>query len=525
MLRLSPPVRVTLSSIALLTLVGLGALTLLLADRGRMAERAAQAELATAAAAFAAALDAPSSATALARQVRGAAEETGILLAVFDQDGRRLATSGPTPERLPAISDAEEGEAARLALLAGEAHHLATAASPSGRYRVLALRPADGAEEAHGGGMERTLAAGLLLWLIAVVGLGWLPWAAGRRASAPVERIAQRLATLDGSGDARAELDRVAQTLGPAAEALRPLAGALDAARAEAAEARSHVGALLQINPHYVLLCTLDGHIVDANPAFYAMSGLPFEAVRGNRIEVLDEVMPVEPLFELARRSLRENASIGGVEYAVVNRDDARRPVQVSLRAVRAGGQEAVVIQATDVANQRALEHQVSSFSDALDLMVDQRVAQLTAGDASVNEHLDEAGVLVIAFDEGGSTRRWSQAAERLTGRRLPQVPHFTAFTSVLGLVPKEREAFTAWFWDGTGGSRVQAVPDDRGSERRMLWRKATTKAGPSTQRLLVGVELPGDAAPRGDGAAGLRPRPGGVELGPFLARPRRSDR
>ena len=35
-----------------------------------------------------------------------------------------------------------------------------------------------------------------------------------------------------------------------------------------------------------MLVCTLDGHILDANPAFYAVTGLPFEGVRGNRIEV-----------------------------------------------------------------------------------------------------------------------------------------------------------------------------------------------------------------------------------------------
>ena len=349
---------------------------------------------------------------------------------------------------------------------------------------------------------RRTILLALLVWLIALGGLAGLAWFGGRRAAERMQALARDLAKAGPShGDASALLERAAAPLGPFAEPFGALAGALRAAHAETAEARSHVAALLQINPHYVLLCTLDGHIVDANPAFYAMSGLPFEAVRGNRIEVLNEVMPVEPLFEMARRSFRENASIGGVEYALINRDDVRRPVQVSLRAVHVGEKEAVMIQATDVANQRNLERQVSTFSDALDLMVDQRVAQLTAGNASVGRLLDEAGVLVVSFDDGGSTRRWSRAAEALTGRRLTQVPHFSAFTSVLGLAPEARTSFTSWFWDAHDGTVALDAHTGEGPPRRLLWRKATTSgAGRAERRVLVGVELGRAVVPGGDG-------------------------
>src|SRR5690606_9498165 len=237
---------------------------------------------------------------------------------------------------------------------------------------------------------------------------------------------------------------------------------------------------------------------------------------RGNRIEVLEGVMPVGPLFELARRSLREGASIGSIEYALVNRDDVRRPVQVSLRGVHVGGKEAVVIQATDVANQRNLEQQVASFSDALDLMVDQRVAQLTSGNASVSRLLDEAGIAVISFDEHGSTRQWSRAAEVFTGRQLAHVPHFTAFSRVLGLTAEARATFNAWFWDVGDGTMTLDVFSTDGTPRRLLWRKAMAEgAGCADRRVLVGIELNAGGGPSGDGMGAFGLDLEGMELTP----------
>jgi PAS domain-containing protein len=166
------------------------------------------------------------------------------------------------------------------------------------------------------------------------------------------------------------------------------------------------------------------------------------------------------------------------------------------------------MIQATDMANQRTLERQIATFSDALDLMVDQRVAQLTAGNASLGRLLDDAGVVVVSFDEGGSTRRWSRAAEELTGRRAPHVPHFTAFTSVLGFPPPTREAFSAWFWGPSEGAFAAEVFAADGPPRRILWRKAlSAEGGRAERRALVGVEMGRAAAPTatpaGDGMGG----------------------
>jgi PAS domain S-box-containing protein len=508
----TPPVRAALALLVLVTAAGAGASVLLLADRQEAAEAAARSELAATAAALAASLDPARAPGDLARRLTGAAAATGQRLAVLDARGRLVAASGPDLDGLnPALLPDAEGPARSPVTLGGEAYLLALASAPGGAGRVVALRPAAEVVAASAPAARRTVRLVALVWLVGVAGLGGLAWYAGRHTAARMKALAGALAASDSDpahgGDAVDHLDRARRELGAYAAPFGVLAAAVEEARAAAAEAKSHVAALLQINPHYVLVCTLDGHIVDANPAFYAASGLPFEAVQGNRTEVLDAVMPVGPLFELARRSLREGASIGGVEYALVNRDDVRRPVQVSLRAVRVGQKDAVVIQATDVASQRNLERQVSTFSDALDLMVDQRVAQLTAGNASLSRVLDEAGVLVASFDEGGSTRRWSPAVEALTGRRLSQVPHFTAFTSVLGLRPEARMAFSDWFWGRGGGSAVVEAFAAAGPPRRLLWRKAVAaEPGRAERRVLVGVEVGPVRAPAGDGMGGAVP-------------------
>ena len=497
----SPPVRAALAVLALVTAAGVGATAFLLGDRWEAAEDATRRELVVAASAVATTLDVGGSEAGVAMRLRRAASAAGVGLAVLDARGRLAAASDPAFRVLnPAIVSGTS--APETVLWQGEEHYVAFA--EAGDHRVLALRPASDVMDVYARLAQRTFLLAVLVGLVSLLGMGGLVWVAGRQTTARLRMHAERLAALDPIQDVAPLLSRAAADLGTYADAFHAFPAALRAAHGRAVEARSHVAALLQINPHYVLLCTLDGHVVDANPAFYAMSGLPAEAVRGNRVEVLNEVMPVEPLFELARRSLRENASIGGVEYALLNRDDVRRPVQVSLRAVAVEGKKAVMIQATDVANQRNLERQIATFSDALDLMVDQRVAQLTAGNASLGLLLDAAGVVVVSFDEGEGTRRWSRAAEELTGRGAPHVPHFSAFMSALGLSADAREAFSGWFWGPSEGAHAVEVSAADGPPRRLLWRKAlTAEDGRAERRLLVGVELGRAPAPTGDGMKG----------------------
>jgi PAS domain S-box-containing protein len=418
------------------------------------------------------------------------------LLALIGTEGTVVASAG----QLPAGSLRWEMLRARVPpaeVTIGGRRYLVVVVAAPGDTRLAAMAPASGR------GLMRSL---LVLWLVVGVVVAAGAWYAGPYAAQRLGSLAARLASPDGptGQDRRALVDSAARSLGPFASPLDAVADAADRARDQLAETRTTVAALLQINPHYVLVCTLDGQILDANPAFYAVTGLPFEGVRGNRIEVLNDVMPIEPLFELARRSLREGSSISGIEYALINRDDQRRPVIVSLRALNVGGQPAVVIQATDVANQRTLEHQIAQFSDALDLMVDQRVAQITGGHAGLEGLLDAAGVVIAEFDAGGGARRLSRAAEDLIAGRIVHVPHVTAFASRLELPPSDRERFVRWaMGDGTSLLRTPILAG--GVRREMVWRRGLAEgAGTHGRRhVLVGFELPpSPPTAAGDGAS-----------------------
>ncbi|HEX9951984.1 MAG TPA: PAS domain-containing protein, partial [Rubricoccaceae bacterium] len=357
------------------------------------------------------------------------------------------------------------------------------------------------------------LAWAFALWAVLAAVLTALAWADGPRMAARLTAFGERIA--QGETDPET-MRRTSRGLGTLAGAFAPVAARLRKEAAERAELREHVAALYQVNPHYVLLCTLDGRIVEANPAFYAVTGMPPEAVRNGRVGVLADVFPVEPLMDLARRSLDEGAAIGGIDYGIVGADDEARPVEVSVRAFQAGTTELVVIQATDVAVRRRLERRVEAFSDTLDLMVDERVAQLTAGQQSLRRILDAAGVAVASFDAGGGTRRWSGGARALTGRAIGDVPHFAAVTAALGLSDADRAAFTAWFWnpgDAPYLARHHVADPVTGRTRslRVAWHKVEADIpGGADARTLVGAPVPdAEAAPvTGDGYAGAVPSP-----------------
>ena len=516
----SPATRAALAVYVLVTVLIAAGTALAVAERTESAEAVAKEGLAGISASIAAFVDGPGLDSPDRRLRAGTdarladlAEENGLAgIAILHRRGRLLAASDPTGLQQinwPAVvAERDNPESVLTASWNGANYFLALNPVVSGEI-VAVLRATEDVYAAARTDARAIVIGALLAWLLIGMSLAALSSYAGKRTALRMEALAKRLADIDRfDGDtARHQVEMARASLGPLADPFDVMADALKSGYTRNAEARSHIAALFQINPHYVLLCTLDGHIVDANPAFYAMTGLPFEAVRGQRIEALNEVMPIEPLFELARRSLRENTSISGIEYALVNRDDVRRTVEVSLRAVSVDEKPGVIIQATDVANQRNLERQISTFSDALDLMVDQRVAQLTAGDTSISRLLDEAGVVLASFDAGGSTRRWNRATQDITGRTIQQVPHFTAFVSVLGLAGKEKEQFNHWFWGPSEGSYPMDVHSAEGPVRRILWRKNVgADDGQVEYRVLLGMDLPRQTLSAGDGLGGITP-------------------
>ena len=501
----TPAVRAALFGLVVVTLVSIVGAGLHLAAVGRASEAAADRALLDRAATVAAAVGAGDRADlgAVLGPFDGAAAESELVL--LDRRGRVHAS---TNADLAAAVDWRRASATAVGTVRtvpGRAADFAVAVRPAwaGGPLVAAVRPL-GAAETERSVVEALVAAlvlgGALAGLLVV-----MAWYAGPRASKDLALLGERVA--HGGGDRAALVRHGRRALGPLAEAFLPVASRMTAQDREVSGTREHVAALYQTNPHYVVLCSLDGRIVEANPAFYAVTGLSPEVVRGGRVEALRETFPVEPLMETARRSLREGSSVSGIEYGIINRDDETRPVEVSLKAFSLSGEDLVVIQATDLARQRTLERRVASFSDTLDLMVDQRVQQLTAGQQTLRTVLNAAGVVIASFDAGGATSRWNGGARALTGRPIAEAPHFAAVTAALGLAPAERAAFTQWFWSPSEAPFVgrHALGADDARTRQLVWQRVHADINGRTDlRTLVGVEVPAslDIAPAVGAAA-----------------------
>lgn len=416
-------------------------------------------------------------------------------LALFDASGRLFASTDEALARgfdWAAIA-APEPDAISPIIRIGSTSYIVAAhlIGPSGNL-VAAIQPTDDVlPEAV---IVETVTAALSLWGVLVGMIVIMAWYAGPRTSVQLSLLGERVA--QGAADGNVLIRHSALALGSLADAFTPVVGRLQGLGQRIREMDGHVAALYQVNPHFVLLCTLDGEVVEANPAFYAATGLPIEAVRGAKTEKLAQSFPVEPLMDLAQRSLREGSAISGIEYALVDRDDKTKPVEVSLRAFHLDGRDLVLFQATDQGREKTLERRVAAFNDTLDLMVDQRVQHLTAGQQSLHAVLDAAGVAIASFDAGGATSRWNGGARSLTGKDTSAVPHFSAAVSVLGLSPTERTAFTRWFWSGSAdpfvGRHGVVGTDGVTRVRQFIWQRVDADmAGRSDLRTLIGVEVP----------------------------------
>ncbi|MEM1054122.1 MAG: PAS domain-containing protein [Bacteroidota bacterium] len=485
----SPAVRAAFVVATLVVIVGVVATAFHLGRIGTEVERSTARGVEARAATLAAAL-ATGDGDLRDRFERLAALDWPVGLALLDGDGGVVSSSDAA---LSGASPWPRLLEARGSLVASkDGTRFAAAASPIGESG-LSLGVAQVIGQPGGTWAALGLALGLIVLVLGAVAA--MAWYAGPRATAVLNVTAERMAA-NRDGDPRTQVEAAERVLGVQASPLRPLAKRLLATRSDLSDASRQVAALLQINPHYVLIATFDGELIEANPAFYAATGLDPAIVRGSRIETLREVFPLDPLLELADRSDREGSSIQGIEYGLVDADGRSLPVLVSLRAVRVRQRKAVLIQATDVAKEKRLERQVAAFSDTLELMVDQRVANLTAGKTRLRNLLDRAGIVLASFDGSGGTVRWNGAAETFSGRMQTDASHFHTAVSALGLADVDRAAFASWFW---GDVRTPFVADstfaqDDGSQKthRMVWRTApNTMPGSADRRTLIGVEVP----------------------------------
>ena len=188
-------------------------------------------------------------------------------------------------------------------------------------------------------------------------------------------RVAGRQFAEDTEARLRAE---ATQRFGSVVEPLFTMSEALTLLKTRVADAEQEAQALLHVNPHYVVVVGANGKVADANPAFFAMSGLPAKKTRGASVKILDPVLPLDPLSKHAARAA-SGATVQGIDYAVRDKGGRQRRVKISMRKARVGDTDALVIQATDVERERELQHQVDDFFDTFDLKVEERIQELTA--------------------------------------------------------------------------------------------------------------------------------------------------
>lgn len=458
------------------------------AEQGR--ERTLEgAEVAAAASGLAAGLEPGSNEEAVLADVVRREHLVGAL--VLDPVGRVAAQSAGRRldgidwnAALAPVSADEAGDQLMRRSWQGEVFWMATSPTADGR-RVVLLRTVTPDDTPVGW----VLAVAALLWLLVAV-VAFIVLRISRR---PADLLVSLARDLVKSEDTTA-LELVQKkhdarsVLGERAKPLFQLASDLVAVRRRAKDSQTLANAFLQVGPHYVLLCTLGGRVLDANPAFYARTNMMPEWLRGQGIDVLEETLPMKPIMELAQRSKEENAAISGVPYAL-NVEGKRRAVDIALRTFPTGEGDTVLIILSDLTKERTLEHQIDQYTDALDLMVDQRVAELTAAHDAIEPLLDAAGLVVATFDRDGRVKRFNAGAERLTGRTAFSVPRFATFAQMLFADGTDREAFENWFSGARGHTLRLPVASPQGP-RTLLWvRGEHRQAGEVVQRVIVGVE------------------------------------
>ena len=342
---------------------------------------------------------------------------------------------------------------------------LTVVVAASAALHLLALRVhADGLTDTD---VARAVAVAVAVWVVLGVALGVGAWYAGPLAAVRLRGLADAASR---GTDATGTLRERGRVVGGLAEAVVPLTGRLNDLVREVDRLGRHRAALFHVSPHPTLLCSLDGRLVEANGAFYALTGLdPLAAPAGR----LDGWFPASALREVAVRSLRERSVIGGMEAWLLGRDGERRPVEVALAAFEVEGRVRVLFQAT--------ERRPAAGVGALAADARQRGAP---GE-------DPGGVVVAAFDAAGATVRWGRAACEATARPAGAVGHFGEAVAALALPAEAPAAFARWFWgDGDGpfvGHHAWSQGDGAGPER-YLWRRTVAGDG---RRTLVGMRLP----------------------------------
>ena len=361
----------------------------------------------------------------------------------------------------------------------GGTDYVGASASVVGGGRVVVVASPVGRQPVLG------IAAGaLVLWLV-ISGLVVAAFIRARRADPAIAELTESL--VDGEVTPAERADAIEEH-GTVMHSLFDVAEHLASARRGEEEARTIGSSLLQMGAHYTILCRLDGRLLDGNAAFFARTGSSYDDLRAPGS--LDTIIPMAPLKEFALRSLEEETTLSGIQHSMIVGDETR-PVEIALRAVRLRDYVAILMTIADHARQRELEQQIDQFTDAVELMVDQRVARITEGQLNVEEALATAGVAIFHLDRQGALLKVNRAAEQLTGRTQFTMPHFNNAAAQVCTDATERGAFSSWFWSGSSRPFESTVRAG-GVSTRIAWVCGEyTRDDKVTRRLLIGLKLP----------------------------------
>jgi PAS domain-containing protein len=426
----------------------------------------------------AAAIDAGADASQMILQVPRRGFEAGYLI---DANGAAILQS----QRPPLAAGALRFDADPVLHTRGEdANFVAARAPVIGGGHVVVLAPT-----APLRGIPAIAGGALALWSL-VAGFIVAGARRGRTLDPDFEKLAHRLAD-DAHHRTEERADAVAAH-GPAAHALFDLSEHLSAARLAGEEARAVAATLLQMGSHYTVFFRLDGEVIDANPAFLARVGRSVDDLR--TVGALEEIVPMDLVTEFALRSLREDTTLAGIKHVMMV-DGVIRPVEIALRAVRLRNHTAVLMTLADHARERELERQIDQFTDAVELMVDQRVAQIAERKESVEDALANAGVALFFFDRQGALVKVNRVAEEITGRTQFTMPQFNNAAAHLCADAAERGSFATWFWAANQRPFETTVRSPAGTSRIVWVTGEESRPGVPPRRVLVGVPRPAGAA------------------------------
>ncbi|MCS7083063.1 MAG: ATP-binding protein [Bacteroidetes bacterium] len=160
-------------------------------------------------------------------------------------------------------------------------------------------------------------------------------------------------------------------------------------------------------------------------------------------------------------------------------------------RALPSEGRYLVAL--VDASEQKRLEHQLRSYADHLEQLIEQRTRELSEAQTFLNNLIETAQVAIFAFDEAGTTQIWNRKAELLTGYSRAEVPSLEVFLEKTAAEPEAIAALSKLFRPAEGHADFQMRLRSRtGRERVLAWSSSriVDRSRPTGAFVAVGVDV-----------------------------------